>query len=362
MHLSLGPSSFPATRRTAQGDQGATLIVFALSLLAIFAVIALVLGGSLGYTAERNSQTASDAAALAAARVLRDVQTASVTDAALVGSTAVEVADENGLDGSIITCEVVRLDRSAIGPCGVEANVRHAEAAGVRVSTSDERDVPFGEPSGNTSISASTVATAAIQPLRAGRSPVMLCSRGDQGGEGHPIEVLIPGTNDINPDAIGQYFMLWSNGNDLGNGERRCDLGPDWKGWLDTEDEFTLPGPVEKNNGSATGQRIPRFLIGGCDIPDDTKNSNVDVLDGCVVAVPLCTRRLDKDHLYCETFGAFRLHVVEGSTEKPCFRGSDDKKKAICGELLGDGGIAVGGEGGDDLATAGEVVVIKLVE
>jgi Flp pilus assembly protein TadG len=57
-------------RRRRGGDRGIAVVFFAISLTAMLAVGALVLGGSVGYTATRNAQTAADSAALAGATAL----------------------------------------------------------------------------------------------------------------------------------------------------------------------------------------------------------------------------------------------------------------------------------------------------
>ena len=68
--------------RCRRSDRGITVVFFALALTGILAVSALVLGGSVGYEAARNAQTAADAAALAGAtRPLQNHKTGLAGDA-----------------------------------------------------------------------------------------------------------------------------------------------------------------------------------------------------------------------------------------------------------------------------------------
>lgn len=63
------PRRRPRTRR--RGDRGVTVLFFAIALTGMLAVAGLVLGGSIGYTAVRNAQTAADAAALGGSGALQ---------------------------------------------------------------------------------------------------------------------------------------------------------------------------------------------------------------------------------------------------------------------------------------------------
>lgn len=340
------------------GERGATLITFALSLVAIFAVVALVIGGSLGYSAERNSQTASDAAALAATSALRRAQVEPIpvlADFDAVLASATSVAEANGADGlDPDDCQLVAADLSVIEACDSATLADFVLASGVHVNTSDTRDVPFGEVAGNTTITGSTGATATAQPVAAGRSPFMMCSNAPGHG---PIKVLLNDDGDINLAARGQEYML--QGTEMKNEGRDCgNPASNWRGWVDFDNTFDLPGEWAIENGNKNGH-IPRQLAGD----DACGGDGVDVNDfvGCTIAVPLCISGNGKPgnnfRVNCVTLGAFKI-THNGNGPSGCHSSAP---KHICGEFLG-AGISRDGQGTDDKADPNEVVVIKLVE
>ena len=366
--------------RTGRRDErGATLITFALSLVAICTVIALVIGGSLGYSAERDSQTASDAAALAATSKLRAYQLGEA-GAEEVAATAQLIAESNGADGADrVICEVVNADyaqtKSAadvIGPCEDPSagdpyvHVRDADAAGVRLGTGETKDVPFGEVSELRTIAANTIAAATVQPLRSGNSPFLLCSS-TGGDDGHEVKVLEEtAPYEVNEAAYDKWFMLW--GEDMNNGDRQCGgESNSWRGWVaNSDDVYQLPGWWEVDTGNANGHLVPRLVIDpdGCDVEE---GADISEVDGCVIVVPLCSHSNNETgnnlELYCVRYGTFELSYHDNRTPGPvpCARGVDNANKVLCGKFL-RGGVATGGQGGTGQAGINEVVVIKLVE
>lgn len=370
--------------RSRRDERGVTLVTFALSLVAMCAVIGLILGGSLGYSSERDSQTASDSAALAATSKLRALQTgqAGVTAADVV-QAAQDFAENNDSDpGNAVICEVVDADYAlsqaesdVIGPCNDTTaadpytHVKNANAAGIRLRSASTGDVPFGGVSGLSTIESDTVATATIQPLASGNSPFMMCSSSG-GAAGHPVKVLTP-SNEINPAAIydpvadGPYFMLW--GEDIKNGDRSCGATPGpWRGWVNNSDTpYQVPGWWEVDTGNKNGHLVPRLVIDedGCDLP---ANSDIDAVNGCKIAVPLCTHSNNLNgnniELYCVTYGLFELLAYDSPhANPPCHRDGDNANKVICGRFLG-AAVATGGQGGTGQAGVNDVVLIKLVQ
>lgn len=343
------------TPAAAHGERGATLVTFALSIVAICAVIALVLGGSLGYDAERNSQTSSDAAALAATSALRNVQTSSPTSLSefdVVYDTAETIAQSNGSNaGEAVGCELIRPDRSTIADCGSGTLAQYISASGVRVGTRDTRDVPFGEVNDLTEISGDTSGAATIQPLAEGQSPFMVCAPAG----GHP-EPILDASDQINPDAIGEHFVL--QGNPIKDDGRDCGHpASSFRGWVQFESTFPIPGDWAMESGNKNGH-IDRQLIA----VDACGGDGVDVNDftGCIIAVPLCTSGSggSSDYeLYCVTMGSFRISH-NGNGPSVC---SADNQKHICGEFLG-AAVATGGQGSSNQAGVHDVVLIKLVE
>lgn len=336
--------------RVRRSDRGVTLITFALSLVAIFAVIALVLGGSLGYSAERNSQTASDAAALAATSKLRAVQTDGIGSSEVLG-TAQQVAEANGANAGDVTCELIANDLSSIADCGTPSAAAFESASGVRVDTADTRDVPFGEVTGQETITGATVAAATIQPLAEGFAPFMVCSP----APGHPEPVLTP-SGEINSAAIGEYYVLQGTamkqeGRDCGN------PAANWRGWVNFDETYPLPGEWGIEDGNKNGH-IDRQLAG--DNACAGQSTDDGTFGGCVLALPLCESGNNGGGDFtvnCRTMGAFEI-VHVGNGPSVCHSGNP---KHICGEFIG-AAIAIGGQGSDEQAGVNDVVVIKLVE
>lgn len=337
------------------GDRGATLITFALSIVAICAVIALVLGGSLGYDAERNSQTSSDAAALAATSTLRNVQTSSPTSLSefdVVYDTAETIAQSNGAnEGEAVGCELIEPDGDTISDCGSATLADYISASGVRVGTRDTRDVPFGEVNNLTEISGATGAAATIQPLAEGQSPFMVCSAAAE----HPEQIL-DASGEVNSAAIGEHFVL--QGNAINEGGRDCGHPAEsFRGWVQFDSTFPIPGDWKMEQGNKNGH-IERQLIG----VEACGGEGVDVNDftGCVISVPLCTSGsggASNYELYCVAMGSFRISHNDNG---PSFC-HPDPPKHICGEFLG-AAVATGGQGAEEEAGVDEVVIIKLVE
>lgn len=373
-----------SSRRSPQREQGVTVVLFAVSITALLALASLVLGGSTGYTAERNAQNASDAASLAATSTLREVWLGQRASSEVLG-VAVSVAEDNGAVAGTVQCDVVTAQYAVansaaevIGPCDgtsldpsdgtSKPNPEHADAAGVRVESEDTRDVPFGVFVDQETITAETVAAATIQPLRGGvRAPFMLCA--DATDHGVPL-LLEDGTKDppwaINEKAFGINFLLWSNGN--GFGDRNCRVSP-WHGLVNTDRLYQIPSTPDDDStwwdidtGSRVGH-IPRLLTGSdsCLIYDED-DDDIDAAEGCRMALPLCIDTNGNGtnaRLYCVRMATFKItYVGDGDAEGSCVT---TNKKVVCGELL-PGGVASGGQGSLEPADPSEVVVIKLVE
>lgn len=357
-----------------------TVIFFAISLTALLALAGLILGGSTGYTAARNAQTAADAAALAGATALQTHKTNWVTkeggvSAAEVSADVASIVEANG--AVLEACDLVNPDYALTGdesdviaPCDDLSLLEQdafLEVAGVRVRVSDTRSVPFAAFVDEETIAGRATAAAAVQPLGEMRAPFLLC--GTQEGVKSPLlvdESTTPPTYSVNPKAIGTHYVLW--GNDISDDEekRSCGLtSSDWRGLAHTGVQGAVGGWWSTLSGNKVGQ-LPTRLTGAtsCDIANaDLNNPDIDELIGCEVPVPICIQgRADpKLELRCVLIGSFRITAVKGSplTERAkC--DNDPNTNIVCAELVGDGLVATGR--GIAAVPGDQVVVVRLVQ
>lgn len=381
------PSRMRCKTSAVRGERGVTVLFFAISITAMLAVAALVLGGSNGYGAARNAQTAADAASMAATTKLRQAIVADADpnltpDYAAVAATAQQVAVDNGADPASVECHVVTpyyaaattdaaREAEVIGTCdGV--NELNAAAGGIRVSVRETRDVPFGSFVKSDSITASARATSTVQALGGWfHSPFMVCTGGLHGvNPVRPVEpATTPPTWEVNPNAVGVEFLLWSHGNAFQS--RNCGESQ-WYGLVQDDGMFLIPSPSDPEKwwkiepGGEVGQ-IPD-LAGKVDCAAE-EESQLGNLVGCQIPVPLCTETSPSHsgqnaRLNCVAIGTFLItYFGNGNADGACVTGeATGNKEVLCGRLLPDGGLATGGQGQLGPARPHELAVIKLVE
>lgn len=384
------PSTMRRRFSPRRDERGITVIFFAISITAMLAVAALVLGGSNGYGAARNAQTAADAASMAATAKLRQAVVADsdpnlAPDFAAIAATAQEVAVENGADPASVECIIVspyyaaastdaEREAEVIGPCdGI--NEMDPAAGGVRVTVRETRDVPFGSFVNSDSITASARATSTVQAVGGWfHSPFMVCTEGLHGvdplREVAPVAPSTTSTWEVNPFAHGVEFLLWSHGNAFQS--RNCGESQ-WYGLVQNSGMFLIPSPPDDpakwwkiEPGGEVGQIPDLAGTAGCAADDESELAN---LVGCQVPVPLCTETSEyhsgqNARLNCVAIGTFLItYFGNGNADGSCVTGEvSGNKEVLCGKLLPDGGLATGGQGQLGPARPNELAVIKLVE
>jgi hypothetical protein len=379
----------PATK--GADDRGITVIFFALALTAMLGVSALVLGGSVGYEAARNAQTAADAAALAGTSALQNhKQDWITTPVEVVIDEVRSVAEDNGAE--LESCDVVA---AGYALTGAEADVIAAcddlphlvdedfqAVAGIRVTVSDTRDVAFAAFVDQDEITSRAVAAATVQPVSRGWAPFMVCT--SPTAVGHPAQAMLqdedaPNGFSINSAAIGKHYVLWGNqiknlGRDCGNGSSS------WRGLVRLPaDGYALPSSEatpgddedwwQVDTGNKTGQLSQR-MAGGNACTFDAGDDVDDIELGCEIALPLCARGNGETgsnfRLYCVMMGVFQItHVGSATTveteppeETPC---GSITNNIICGRFLG-AATAAGGQGVAETPDRHGYAVIKLVQ
>lgn len=375
--------------RRASGDRGMTVVLFALGLTAMLAVGALVLGGSVGYTAARNAQTAADAAALAGTGLLQDhKQDWVTTPASEIASEVEAVVEANG--AALRACDLVDADYAiteaesdVIAPCEdlelLEEDA-FADVAGIRVSVGDTRDVPFSAFVEQDTITGGAVAAATIQAVTSGKAPFMVCT--SPLATGHPAQILVedagqPTGYRVNDAAIDKLFVLW--GNQIKYGGRSCgNPSSDWRGLVKFGQTYSVPSASiasdvdwwQTESGNTAGN-LPGTLAGGTSC--ELSGQKIDALEsqiGCLMAIPLCPKgnaSTSDFRLYCVKIGAFEIThvgtVFNDSTsatayDTPCGTVTEN---IICGRFVG-AATAVGGQGVAQRPDPYSISVVKLVQ
>src|SRR5438270_6948923 len=160
----------PLARRARRDEQGMSIVMVSLLMVAMLIIAAIALDGGQGYADHRQMQNAADAAALAGARALEVARFrgGSTTN---VNAQALAQATNNGASSSTThyTCTVIDKNKNAIADCtdtttwASSGNV--PRAVGVSVKAGKDRTTAFGGVIGVGSLSVNSTAAAAIQPL-----------------------------------------------------------------------------------------------------------------------------------------------------------------------------------------------------
>jgi hypothetical protein len=305
------------------------MIILALSATALIGVAGLALDGGRLYGERREMQNAADSAAMAGTRQLDQLITGQTADASTILATVKNTAERNGADRTAVTCDLVRFDRTVIGPCPIGSTLSPGVlpvVAGVRVVASNTEETYFMKAVGNDTFTAKADATAQIgRPGGTFLSPFMMCATAAalNTPEGD-FRLLIPDPTaaegfKVNPNAVGHTYDIYGNdikdGLDCGGGssfrgrvcqnKNKCDGGGT---------SYETPGFWDPDTGNATGPTMR--LVNNPNVCTETLELN------CVLPIPLCPKTNGDTgpavKLYCTEFGLFELtkvnvnHDVEG--------------------------------------------------
>lgn len=374
-------------RSDHRSDRGVTVLFFAFALVAMLTVSALVLGGSIGYTAVRNAQTAADAGALAGASALQTHKSNWLTNRGGVSADDLAeevetVVEDNGAE--LVGCDLVNAnyaisnadaDVIATGCGGLDilSQESFVQVAGVRVEVRDTREVPFAAFVDDADISGSARAAATVQPMRALRAPFLLCGMADweDPNMGEPPIEAVPDTSPteyrVNRAAINTHYVLWGNAVKEHGRDCRGDVGPaKWRGLGNTSFVGNIGGWWRTANGNKTGQLESRTNgVGTCNFNEANLQNDASALVGCTVPVPICpeSNATNSDfQLRCTTIALFEISHAKGSTttDKSLCAPDAPNDNVICGKLL-DTAVATHGRGVAQVFD-NQVVVIKLVQ
>ncbi len=314
-------------RRRASNDKGATLVLIALSTVGLVALAGLALDGGRVYSERRQMQNAADAAAMAATRQLDKYLTGASSDARLIETAAKDTAESNGADRSVVTCELVRFDRSSLGACPTTATMApstQAVAAGVQVGTSATKATFFMKAVGNSSFTATANAIAQIgRPGGKYVAPFLVCAT----APGNVPQILVPDANgpegfSVNAAAIGSTYVIY--GNEIKTGGRDCgNPSSSFRGNVCADkskctlSSYSIPGDWDADTGNENGPTLRLVNSGSACDPTFTV--------GCVVVLPLCPRGNGASgsgfETFCSDLGLFEISLVQNHHIEAIFRG-----------------------------------------
>lgn len=299
-------------------ERGATLVMVALSVVAIITMSGLLIDGGRAYALRRQMQNAADAAALDGARQLNKYITAATTDKYSIYNTAKARATGNGASASPFTCRLTAVDRTDLGPCPDTVTNSSAtipsNAYGVKVTASQTEGTFLIRITGQSSYSSNASATAQVGKPLGGRSPFMLCSTVGQGSSPSILQPQGNNTYTINPAAIGQTYAIW------GNQIKKFDCGDgssSFRGLADGSKSFSVPGWWGVDTGNKNGPVLKLINSGKACTGDPTV--------GCELVVPLCAYGNNSPgknfELYCVDFGLFRVESYGNNAMTGTFLG-----------------------------------------
>jgi hypothetical protein len=175
----------------ATGDDGVAIVFFALALVAVLGVAALVLDGGQVYNQRRDGQNAADASSMAGTRALDRAKFNSSTGAlpsscadtaghTVVFNTVTCVANQNGT--TVLHCKFIDAALAVVGDCDTDSLQHDVRSLGVQVTTSSSKQTNFAKAAGGDgSTTAQVTAAALLRPIASGKAPWAICSTGPAG-------------------------------------------------------------------------------------------------------------------------------------------------------------------------------------
>lgn len=165
-------------------EGGATLITVALSITALLGVSSLSIDGGKMFSARRQAQNATDAAASAGAEALFAYQYAEATNdttrvPSSVYQSAIDKLAQNGM--SVSSCQLVDAAGVVTTPCDSAADADLVAASGVVAGATLTQSTMLAGVMGLNRFSARASATATVQPLVSASAPFIVCGASDTG-------------------------------------------------------------------------------------------------------------------------------------------------------------------------------------
>lgn len=349
-------------QRRTDGDRGISLVVVAISLVALVMLAALAVDGGNAYANRRHMQNAADAAAMAGARELAQQRWADSPDVSAIASAVGTTAEANGADAASLSCWLVDADGTELpggspvdvcGTPGASWATVGTGADGVRVRTAHDQASFFARVGGIDSFSASARATATMQPLVApgGTVPFLVCSQ-----QSSPGGVPLSGgdTITISPAAVGQLYEL------QGAQIERCGAPSDAGKGLAGSRTPEIGQWMDITTGNRFDAETAATVLGLTPCPNPI-TSNTD-LSGCALVLPIVNAARGTGsgtELYVVNFAVFKAYGNgTGNGPAECDPLGHPTPK-YCGVLVS--AEVQGGTGGTGDVSQGQAYVIRLV-
>jgi Flp pilus assembly protein TadG len=276
--------------RVTTDERGATLVFIALALTGVLAVATLAIDGGRLFTARRQAQNATDAAALAGAQALFAYQYAGATGATRDPTTvwsAVQAKLSQNAASSSTSCVLVtsqgapEVDLNGnVEPCATATDPELLAASGVQAGGSQVQQGTFSGVVGVNQYSASATSTATVQPLGGTASPFIVCGAANLGWN-----FLDPdGTINVkNASNLGQIPLEWSQ---LGKGYDCNAPTSKFKGLASQDAGVVAPGQYEGiTNGNRYSAIVANAVAGQVPCPPDLNATPITT--PCDLIVPV---------------------------------------------------------------------------
>ena len=181
-------------RRIRRDESGVSLVIIALSLVALISVTALLIDGGAGFSDRRQVQNAVDSGALAGTNALVHYKSSVTTlDSNSIWSAVQTQVQSNGAgnNGDQLSCYLIKFDGSLItgtaatSDCSTVSGTNNPTANladGVLVTAQDKKNTSFGQVFNAKTVTAGAHAAATIQPVLGGNSPFIICGNSGLGG------------------------------------------------------------------------------------------------------------------------------------------------------------------------------------
>jgi hypothetical protein len=338
-------------------ERGATLVFIALALSGVLAVAALAVDGGRLFTARRQAQNATDAAALAGAEAVFAYQYAGATGATRDPTTvwaAVQSKLSQNTAASAASCLLVTsqgnpaVDQNGnLEPCATASDTQLLAASGVQAGGSLTQAAAFSGVIGVDQYSASSTSTATIQPLASVGSPFIVCGASDLGWN------FLKPDNTIDINAAGQLKDIPLEWSQSGTGYDCNAPTGKFKGLASQNDGPVTVGQYESiTNGNRYSATVANAVAGEVPCPPDLNTTPITT--PCDLIVPVAAgANTDPSNpeLKIVTFAIFQVSPASGGGVK------------YTGEFVAPSSLASQGGGafGVTCQVASQVCVAKLV-